>query len=129
MAFMDAQPDEAVVIRALRDAGAAFAFVHGSRVDGSARPGSDLDVAAWWRTRAPSAWEVDVPAGVDVVVLNQAPLWLAGRISLDGRLLFDDNPTDRVAWQATTRRVWLDERPRILESQREFRQAVATHGR
>jgi uncharacterized protein len=71
---------------------------------------------------------MDLPAGVDLVVLNRAPLWLAGRIALEGRLLFD-HPAARVTWQADTRRIWLDERPQILQSQREFRQAVAECGR
>lgn len=120
---------EADTVRALRRAGACFAFVHGSRADGTPRPDSDLDIGAWWSDSAPQAWEVDVPGGVDLVVLNHAPLWLAGRIALHGRLLFDDDPAARVAWQADTRLVWLDERPRILQAQREFRQAVIRDGR
>jgi uncharacterized protein len=60
-----------------------------------------------------------VPDGVDLVVLDHALLWLAGRIALDGRLLFDDDPPARVRWQADTRRIWLDERPYLLERQRE----------
>ncbi len=126
---MTTVPDERDVAAALRHAGARFAFVYGSRASGQgARPDSDLDVAAWWAHEAPQPWEVVLPADVDLVVLNRAPLWLAGRIALEGRLLFDDDPTARVSWQADTRRIWLDERPRILQSQREFRQAVAERG-
>ena len=77
----------------------------------------------------PQAWEVGVPDGVDLVVLDRAPLWLAGRIALDGRLLFDDDPPVRVRWQSDTRRSWLDERPYVLERMREWRQAVLAHGR
>jgi predicted nucleotidyltransferase len=121
---------EADIAAALRHAGARFAFIHGSRTTGeTARPESDLDIAAWWADEPPRTWEVDLPAGVDLVVLNRAPLWLAGRIALEGRLLFDDGNADRVTWQADTRRIWLDERPQILQSQREFRQAVAERGR
>jgi hypothetical protein len=54
---------------------------------------------------------------------------LAGRIALDGRLLFDDDPPVRVRWQSDTRRSWLDERPYVLERMREWRQAVLAHGR
>jgi len=123
-------PEKADIAAALRRAGARFAFIHGSRATGeSARPDSDLDVAAWWAGEPPQSWELNLPAGVDLVVLNRAPLWLAGRIALEGRLLFDDDPAARVAWQADTRRIWLDERPQILQSQREFRQAVAERGR
>jgi hypothetical protein len=127
---MTTVPDEADIATALRRAGACFAFIHGSRASSeSARPESDLDVAAWWPGEPPQSWEVDLPTGVDLVVLNRAPLWLAGRIALEGRLLFDDDPHARVTWQADTRRIWLDERPQILQSQREFRQAVAQRGR
>ncbi len=126
---MTTVPDERDISTALLHAGAKFAFIHGSRATGeSARPDSDLDVAAWWADEPPQAWEIVMPAGVDLVVLNRAPLWLAGRIALEGRLLFDDDPTARVNWQADTRRIWLDERPQILRSQREFRQAVAERG-
>ena len=52
------------VTGALRRAGACFALLHGSRVTGGARDDSDLDVAAWWPTAAPPAFEVDLPAGV-----------------------------------------------------------------
>jgi hypothetical protein len=100
------------VVSALRRAGASFAFVHGSRASGAARADSDLDVAAWWAGAAPSPWEVDVPAGVDLLVLNEAPLELAGRVALHGSLLFEDDPAVRVRWQADTRRIYLDEEER-----------------
>jgi hypothetical protein len=123
---MTTVPDEADLAAPLRRAGARFAFIHGSRATGEgARRDSDLDVAAWWAETPPQPWEIELPASVDLVVLNRAPLWLAGRIALEGRLLFDDDPPARVKWQADTRRIWRDERPQILRSQREFRQAVA----
>jgi len=87
--------EERQVADALRSAGAQFALVHGSRAGGRARPDSDLDVGAWWGGRAPASWEVDVPHGVDLVVLDTAQLWLSGRIAQEGRLLFDD---DRRSW-------------------------------
>lgn len=109
----------------LRRAGARFAFVHGSRVDGNGpRADSDLDVAAWWGDEAPDPWAVDLADGVDLAVLDSAPLWLAGRVAMYGRLLFDDDPPARVAWQADTRLVYLDELPLLLERQREWREAV-----
>ncbi|WP_219414466.1 MmyB family transcriptional regulator [Pseudonocardia nigra] len=74
----DAQGEQAAQL--LRAAGARFALLHGSRVSGTARPDSDLDVAAWWPADAPPAFDVLLPAGVDLVVLNTAPLELAGRI-------------------------------------------------
>jgi len=105
-------PIEEEVTRALRRAGAAFAFLHGSRVSGGERPDSDLDVAAWWGGDAPPSWEVELPSGVDLLVLDSAPLELAGRVALHGRLLFDDDPPARVHWQARTRLVYLDEEER-----------------
>ena len=86
--------------------------MHGSHVAGSARPESDLDVAAWWPSDPPAPWDVPLPDGVDLLVLNGAPLELAGRVALHGALLFDDDPPARVAWQAQTRLVYLDEEDR-----------------
>lgn len=118
-------PGESDIAQALRDAGARFAFVHGSRAaDDTYRPDSDLDVAAWWGSAPPHAWDVVLPAHVDLVILDTAPLWLAGRIALHGRILFEDDRSARVTWQADTRRIWLDERPRLLHYQRLFREAV-----
>lgn len=106
--------DEGLVADSLRHAGACFAFVHGSRVTTSATSAnSDLDVGAWWPGDAPASWEVDVPSYVDLVVLNTAPLWLAGRIAQYGRLLFEDDISARVAWQADTRLRFLDEIPAV----------------
>lgn len=114
--------DETVAV--LRHAGARFAFVHGSRARGTARPDSDLDVAAWWPDRAPSSFEVLLPPRVDLLVLNSAPLELAGRVSLEGVLLFDDDPPARVHWLAQTRKIYADERPRIERSHREFAKSL-----
>lgn len=108
--------DEEPVIDALRGAGAMFAFVHGSRADTPEQPaGSDLDVGAWWSASPPESWEVTVPGYADLVVLNTAPLWLAGRIAQYGRLLFEDDAPARVAWQADTRLRYLDEIPAVRQ--------------
>jgi hypothetical protein len=130
MASVISVPDEQAVAEELRAASARFAFVHGSRAgEEPLRPDSDLDVAAWWQDEPPQPWGIELPAGVDLVVLNRAPLWLAGRIAFHGRLLIDDDPPRRVAWQADTRRIWLDERPRVRQGQHEFRAAVTARGR
>ena len=114
----------AEVVATLRGAGARFAFVHGSVATGSQRADSDFDVAAWWPSDPPAAFEVLLPPGVDLVVLNSAPLELAGRIALHGQLLFDDDPPSRVRWTATTRKIYADELPRLMRSHREFAEAV-----
>ena len=119
--------DEALreeVLAALREAGARFAFVHGSRARGNHRPDSDLDVAAWWGAEAPAAFEVLLPPAVDLLVLDTAPLELAGRVAVDGALLFDDAPEARVRWVATTRKIYFDELPRITRAHEEFLKAV-----
>jgi hypothetical protein len=102
----------AAVAGALRTAGARFAFLHGSRTSGGTRSGSDVDVAGWWGDGAPPAWDVALPADVDLLVLDTAPLELAGRVALRGWLLFDDDPPARVSWQAQTRldRIFLESR-------------------
>ena len=112
------------VVAVLRASGARFGLLHGSRATGSARPDSDIDVAAWWPTDPPAVFDVLLPPGVDLVVLNGAPLEVAGRIARDGRLLFDDDPPARVRWVATTRKIYADEEPRLRRSHEEFAEAV-----
>lgn len=121
--------DSGAVIAALRDAGAKFAYLHGSHSDGTARPTSDIDVAAWFGANPPSSWEVGLPGTVDLLVLDTAPLYLAGRVALHGRLLFDDEPPARVRWEADTRTVYLDELPYITQMAQEYLRAVASRGR
>ena len=50
-----------------------------------------------------------LPPDVDLLVLDGAPLELAGRVAVSGILLFDDDPPARVEWQASTRLVYFDE--------------------
>lgn len=114
----------AEIVGVLRGAGARFGLLHGSRAAGSPQANSDVDVAAWWPFDPPPAFEVLLPPGVDLVVLNGAPLELAGRIALHGRVLFDDDPPARVRWTATTRKIYADEQPRLRRSHREFAEAV-----
>lgn len=121
---MEIDVDEAEVARRLRAAGAAFGFVHGSRAAGSHRPDSDLDVAAWWPGQVPDSFDVLLPGAVDLLVLNTAPLELRGRVALHGRLLFDDDPEQRVRWTATTRKIHADEQPRLARARQDFVQAV-----
>lgn len=116
-------------VEALRDSGAVFGYLHGSRAAGTARPDSDIDVAAYYDGAAPQAFEVLLPSGVDLVVLNHAPLELAGRIAVHGKLLFERDPAARVGWEATTRKIYFDELPRITRSHREFAEAVLRRGR
>jgi predicted nucleotidyltransferase len=122
----DAVPESlrAEITEALRAAGARFALLHGSRAAGTHRADSDVDVAAWWAGAAPPAFEVLLPPKVDLLVLNSAPLELAGRVAQYGVPLFDDDPPARVRWVATTRKIYFDELPRIRRSHQEFLESV-----
>lgn len=112
-------------IGVLRSSGAAFAILFGSHARGTAGPASDLDAASWWPGDAPEPWELELPAGVDLVNVERVPLDLAGRIAGEGEVLFDDSPNDRVRWVATTRKIWLDERDRFQRAHRTFLEAAA----
>ncbi len=115
-------------VAALREAGARFAYLHGSRAAGTQRPGSDIDIAAYFGDRPPQSFEILLPPGVDLLVLDRAPLELAGRVAVGGKLLFDADPVARVRWEARTRKIYFDELPRITRSHREFAASV-THRR
>ncbi|MEX0658362.1 MAG: nucleotidyltransferase domain-containing protein [Egibacteraceae bacterium] len=99
---------------ALRAADARFAYLHGSRVQGTQGPRSDLDVAAWFG-RPVGAWEVALPASCDLLVLDTAGAELAGRVAHSGVVLLDDDPPSRVAWQADHAKRYLDEAHRRRE--------------
>lgn len=122
---MDADEVLAAGIAGLRERGALFAYLHGSRAAGTPRVDSDVDLAAWFPEPAPASFEVDLPPGVDLLVLNSAPLEVAGRVAMDGRLVLEVDAAARVRWEATTRKIFSDERYRIERSHREFREAVS----
>jgi hypothetical protein len=61
---------------------------------------------------------------VDLLILDDAPLELAGRVAVGGRLLFEDDQVARVRWEALTRKIYFDKQPRIALSHREFAAAV-----
>lgn len=111
-------------IEALRRGGAKFAYLHGSRAVGAPHEDSDVDIAAYFGSDAPQPFDVLLPHGVDLLVLDHAPLELAGRVSVEGKLLFEDDPVARVRWEATTRKIYFDELPRITRAHREFAESV-----
>ncbi len=109
----------------LRQAGAQFAYLHGSHAVGSQRADSDIDVAAYFGgPQPPSSFDLLLPPGVDLLVLDNAPLELAGRVAAGGRLLFEDDRAARVRWEAMTRKIYFDELPRITRAHREFAAAL-----
>jgi uncharacterized protein len=126
------KPLEAVIAEAvaeLRQAGALFAYLHGSRATGRSRADSDIDIAAYFGGRPPNSFDVLLPPGADLLILDGAPLELAGRVAAGGRLLFEDDQVARVRWEAMTRKVYFDELPRITRSHREFAAAVTARAR
>lgn len=114
-------------LEALRKAGALFVYLHGSRANRSARPESDIDLAAYFAPPVPAAFDVLLPRDVDLLVLNGAPLELAGRVASTGRLLYDGDPVARVRWESTTRKIYYDELPRIQRAHQEFLESLR-HG-
>ncbi|MFD1718849.1 nucleotidyltransferase domain-containing protein [Georgenia deserti] len=115
---------DGAAIAALRDAGAQFAYLHGSRATGSARPDSDVDVAAYFGRRDILPFDIVLPPGIDLMVLDTAPLELAGRVAASGKLLFEVDRDARIHWEATTRKIYFDERPRLERAHREFMETL-----
>ena len=113
---------EARIVRALeRHPEVLVAYLFGSRARGTDRRGSDVDVAVLLRedddARADAealdrrlALIADLSAatgtdGVDVVVLNEAPVALAYRVLRDGRLLVSRDDRARIEhWVRTVDR-------------------------
>jgi len=131
MAVVEIQPVDLEAVSArLRAAGARFAYLHGSRAEGRGGPGSDVDVAAWFGQDVDAARvAARLPGRVDLLVLDGAPLELAGRVAQHGQLLFDDDPPARVGWEATTRKIYLDELPRMTQARRDFAAGAQARGR
>lgn len=105
---------------ALRQAGAQFAYLHGSHATGRATASSDVDVAAFFGRTDLLTSDIIMPTGTDLLVLDTAPLELAGRVAASGSLILEVDAAARVRWEARTRKIYFDERPRFERSHREF---------
>jgi len=123
---VDLPVDLDAVRATLRAHGVVFALVFGSRAAGTAREGSDVDLAVWadrdldeWRLRG------ELPEIVDLLDLRRASEGLAGRVAMTGTPVLDDNPPVRIRWQAETRKRYLDEAVRREQFRRDF---VRAHG-
>ena len=128
---MDESPRVAIeeAVATLRQAGAGFAYLHGSRASGQHRADSDIDIGAYFGGQPPNSFDFLLLPGVDLLVLDRAPLELAGRIALHGKLLFEDDQVARVRWEAMTRKIYFDELPRITRAHREFAAAMTARAR
>lgn len=99
----------------------AFAYLFGSAARGQGRPGSDLDVAIFLDAGVPSDLYLDASlriagrlgdatklGGVDVLVMNDAPLPLLGRIIRDRRVLYTRDEPARVEFESRKLREFFD---------------------
>ena len=105
------------------------AYLFGSVGRGTARPGSDLDVAVLYSQDPPPTFE-GLPlrlqetlenalrVHVDVVVLNTASPDLRHRVLRDGTLLLDRDPGRRIRFEVQTRNEFFDLEPYLVEYRR-----------
>ncbi len=109
-------PDARRVIEA--DGKAVFAYLFGGLARGRITPLSDVDIAVYV-SGAPDFGEYKLDlfdkvsgalgtAELDIVILNVAPISLAGRILQNRRLLVDKDPFRRHAYESLTLREFFD---------------------
>lgn len=99
-----------------------FAYLFGSQATGTARPGSDVDVAVMLADGVPHddyltrsvrlAGALETASGIGpieaVVVLNEAPLPLAGRIRRHRVVIFSADEPGRVRYESRITRLFHD---------------------
>ena len=101
-----------------QDSRVIFAYLFGSFGRRKPTPLSDVDIAVYLERKTNvSAAKLDLIGGltralgsdeVDLVVLNEAPLSLAGRIQLSHRVLVDKDRGRRLSYESLTRRQFAD---------------------
>jgi len=122
---VDALEDRIVQFFAGRE-GIAAVYLFGSTAAGTAGANSDVDVAVLFDTppartlngpRFTMEGELEVALGqrVDLVVLNDAPVDLAIRVMRYGRLLYDGNRSQRIAFEVRTRNLAFDMEPMLTQ--------------
>ncbi len=118
------------------DAEVAALWLFGSRARGEATEGSDTDVAVLASPhRAPLSMlelshlagrlETVLPAPVETVAFELAPLELRARVVLEGHLLVSLDEASRVRVTVDTQSRWEDVRPALREMDRAYLAAVA----
>jgi predicted nucleotidyltransferase len=102
-----------------------FAYLFGSRAAGGAQAGSDTDIAilpsrglsveqrAALRNRIAEIIEPAVRSEVDVVLLDDAPLPVRGRILQQREVLYSADEPLRVRWESLTGRMYADSRIKL----------------
>lgn len=122
--------------RIAADAEVAVLWLFGSRGRGSASARSDTDVAVLARPERPplgllelsrlaGRLESVLPAPVDAVAFELAPLELRARVVLEGRVLVSLDEAERVRATVDTQSRWEDVRPALQEMDRAYLDAVA----
>ncbi|MGH3845240.1 MAG: type VII toxin-antitoxin system MntA family adenylyltransferase antitoxin [Pseudonocardiaceae bacterium] len=103
----------------------SFAYLFGSRATGGSRADSDADIAvlpvrglsaeqrADLRNRVAQIVEPAARTEVDVVLLDEAPLPLRGRIVSQPQVLYSADEPLRVRWESLTVRMYADSRIKL----------------
>ena len=101
------------------------AYLFGSQAQGTARPGSDVDVAILldpafdlkahfaYRLEQMAALETLCQRPVDVVILNQAPSVLRHQVLKYGRLVYERAHRQRVTFEVQSRLAYFDFKPTL----------------
>lgn len=108
------------------------AYLFGSEARGTSRPDSDVDVAVLYSDVPPAvlnspasalegALERFLGRPVEVVVLNSAPVDFVHRVFLEARLVFEGDPSARIAFEVKSRSEYFDLLP-ILRRYRRLRE-------
>ncbi len=96
-----------------------FAYLFGSQATGDARPDSDVDLAVSLRPQGSLLEEARLHdqlaaalgrRDVDLLVVDDAPLWLQFRV-VAGRVLFSRDERERIAFRERVEKMFLDFRP------------------
>lgn len=128
------------LVERLARAGVAAVYLFGSRAKGTHTPVSDADVAVLMpqgsrrltlaeRSSLANAFADELGApDADLVVLNEAPLELRGRVVQEGRPLYRADEPGRVRFEVDTLSRWLDVEPTVREQDRAYLARVAREG-
>jgi predicted nucleotidyltransferase len=120
-----------------------LAYLHGSTVDGTALPGSDIDIALVFeegcnlssyermKVEFDIAWEVQQRCEVyeaDVRSIDRAPLEVQGRVLTDGLLIYSRDEEFRVEYEVNVRKRYFDFLPVINQMREAFFEHLRTKG-
>jgi uncharacterized protein len=107
-----------LIARLAKVGGLVAAYLFGSHARGTARSGSDLDVALWLdhvpatlddlQLDLAADLERDLGVPVDVVILNAAPSDLVHRVLRDGSILVEHDRSARIRLEVRARNDYFD---------------------